>query len=769
MKPLVKIKVGQMRNSIALWLVLFSFPLTRASAQEQSPEQYLTFTIPQGVPTAADQKVASLKFWLTQLDLYKSYTKDLPAMRPRALAFLEASIRHPYQQWEVERPGVTSKELLQQALKLLEEKNSDPLVMMHCADALVANGFGGEAKALSVRFDRILKRSAYPPALQILAADRKRRCERAVGGVDAIMAAKKEFVELTPAWLEWAKTNDGWQRPALEFVVDVLGEREIVVTSAKLEAELLTHFQKLIQGYQKSDQSDLWISEMLLGFANERLAWKYRGSGMIDTVTRTGFKNFEKHLTIAAKHFNHAYQENPDRPEAAAKMIAISSIIEVDTGTQYEWFTRCLSAEVDYKGAYASMLTFRLSRWGGSPEAILEFGEYCGATSRYDTQITLMYVEALRTLCRSEKVDWPELLSRPGVYKKIEYVLTHMADHPSRKSSTGLSNSQSVLLTWLLCLSMRAERFEEAAKLYERLGDNISMPTMAYYGYPHQPKYIRSRVSANLEFHDELVAIRTSSSTPRTELKDSQKTNESFRELLKRSEDVGSKYYLQTWIDRTQYEIDFHSGEWVDLPFDSEFVHWTHNSVNWTFENPGSALASNERENASVHLYHMSEFPGPKEITVETELIESAAYKLPTGISIGELRERSGGRLFFSDPLQNTLGITYSNDFGKMSEAKLPRAMSSKPPIVGINQTKHAGAGIKSMHKLVKLQLKYWGPKKFEFRVNGNVFPAKTVPEMNSTPSDAHDRVGIGDQHWMQYSGIVRFKNVRIRKLADSP
>src|SRR5690606_10802727 len=107
---------------------------------------------------------------------------------------------------------------------------------------------------------------------------------------------------------------------------------------------------------------------------------------------------------------------------------------------------------------------------------------------------------------QQENVPREVIYAYPGMYHKIATVLTELATHPSRGGKEGMTEAKRGFMTQHLGFATRADRFEDARKLWNALGDRVAESTAESYNL--RPKYDRSRVHAYLAHEKELLETR---------------------------------------------------------------------------------------------------------------------------------------------------------------------------------------------------------------------------------------------------------------------
>lgn len=147
-----------------------------------------------------------------------------------------------------------------------------------------------------------------------------------------------------------------------------------------------------------------WLKHYIAGQQFVKEAWKARGTGWSNTVTREGWLGFSKNLAFARENLTRSWELNPKDPAAASEMIAVAM---GDGGSKVDmrrWFDRAVAAQMDFEQAYKSFTWGLRPRWHGSHEEMLEFGRECVATNRFDTVVPYHYVNIVREIA-SEETD----------------------------------------------------------------------------------------------------------------------------------------------------------------------------------------------------------------------------------------------------------------------------------------------------------------------------------------------------------------------------
>jgi len=192
---------------------------------------------------------------------------------------------------------------------------------------------------------------------------------------------------------------------------------------------------RLVQHMKQGHGANPWLFRMISAESEINAAWAARDSGKGDTGNEKGWENFAKHLANARLHLNLAYSTNPDYPAAAASMITLANAGRANQGeTERFWFDRAVAAQMDYAPAYLNYVRALLPRWEGSHDQMIDFGKECLATGRFDTDVPLIYLYALRKVGGEYRGDaWRKVFREPGVSENLTKLFKGLMTEPKRK------------------------------------------------------------------------------------------------------------------------------------------------------------------------------------------------------------------------------------------------------------------------------------------------------------------------------------------------
>ncbi|KAA1261521.1 Tetratricopeptide repeat protein [Rubripirellula obstinata] len=693
-------------------------------------------TFSETAPSVDAHHQANASFVKHLLDLYKQESKDPAVVRPMAVTVFN---KYAEYQWSATNRDTSAdlkftQEILRIGRQCFRKGSRDPMLMS------IVSMAASKAKkpAGANKFGKIARdgfpKSTYPKALHWLAWNALAQAEDLLKVPGKLEATRKKFVLASPSFLSYVET--------LSPIVTKPRARRLlylwILWGLQNCDSSVFDLQSLTQAYQTREDTDPWISEMLNATLNRDLAWHYRGSGYASKVTKEGWEKFHEYRPISAKHFRKALRIDPAIPEPAIAMLSVARDGYSDESEWY-WFQRSIDIEIDNSAAYSHMLWALMPRWGGSQDEMLRLGLQCLESNRFDTTIPYQYVEAVNNVRRDfgyESDEAIEFVQRPDVYENLSRAFEGLTDHPSQKIAEGLSSSQTNYLTEWLGFARIADHFEDTIKLIDRLQDNLTEDVIRQFNIRF--RYDRSRAAAYLEFGDEMLAARELTLTPRIELDRKKKMLAAYQNLLSKCQNDDSRFYLQSWVEISQNEIDFLEGKWVHLKFDSDFGQWSGGTGDWTVISPDE-IEGVARGSDKLSLYSMANFPGPIEIRLEFEPVKVVSYYFRLALLVDQSNDRRSTRSYWVDRDRKLAGWRGQGSFNGYKE-----------PQYEVQR---------------RLHLRLWGPSRVEFLTNGIRTLVTEDPDLEMTASE----IGIGVCKGFHDSGTVRVKHLRVRKLTDDP
>lgn len=302
-----------------------------------------------------------------------------------------------------------------------------------------------------------------------------------------------------------------------------------------------------------------WAKCTLLGVAEKELGWVKRGSGWAQSVKTEGWKGFAEHLKSARDFLGKAARLRPDRPEAAASMIAVAMGEGMDFTELRAWFDRSVSAQFDYAKAYSHLLWAYRPRWGGSHELMLAFGKACADTKRFDTMVPSRLMTAAMEV--TEEVYEPRFAFR---HKKVQQAINDMSRGYLEASASQPPLTRHLRQSNAAMCAFLADDDALAQKALDAAGPRLSKATLKslHQMFMHEA-WLRAEVAADTGAYGEAVRL-AANPAPKTPLKD---IHAAFMKVDEKGLSPAALAYLHEAQEMTGLQQAVQAGDWVDVRF----------------------------------------------------------------------------------------------------------------------------------------------------------------------------------------------------------
>ncbi|MEA2709813.1 MAG: hypothetical protein QOF78_2414 [Phycisphaerales bacterium] len=350
-----------------------------------------------------------------------------------------------------------------------------------------------------------------------------------------------------------------------------------------LESEGPDYQQAFVKALNAKKGGDPWLREMILGSADVKAAWHYRGGGWANTVTDGGWAGFNRHLDQARDHLTAAWKLQPKFPEAAAEMITVAMGAGDRLGeSDRAWFDRAVAAQFDYAPAYASFLWASRPRWGGTIGKMYDFGVECAQTKRYDTRVPRFLLRALDDI--ASDMNGPQFWRQPGVYEQVKELYDGLAGETAKRKVPEESDklrSEQAAFAW------RVQRYDEARIILDEQGDHFYRGAFERYG------------AMGMLAASHAYAMRPGLSDAINEAERQATQNQidvaraSYESALAKL-DANDKaaFFLKSRIRQLQWQKQFDAGEWVDIQPTKDFAGWSPQAGKWEVDEQGGVVGT---------------------------------------------------------------------------------------------------------------------------------------------------------------------------------
>ncbi len=183
-------------------------------------------------------------------------------------------------------------------------------------------------------------------------------------------------------------------------------------------------------------------------------AWDARGGGWADSITPEGGRLFGQRLAAARAAIRRAWAQ--DSTDGFACSIMINALAGV--GEPWEdWFARGKNAEPGCAGLFATAIHFLQPEWGGSQEALLEFGRERVKEGNWVERVPLALIDVYDAF----PVGTPAV---PGGWDEVSAVFEQYLKQFPGDNRVRSSYCRHAVV---------AQQWELAAKLLDQMGDLV--------------------------------------------------------------------------------------------------------------------------------------------------------------------------------------------------------------------------------------------------------------------------------------------------------
>lgn len=157
------------------------------------------------------------------------------------------------------------------------------------------------------------------------------------------------------------------------------------------------------------------IQEMLLAEIAIHRAWGARGGGWAHTVSGPRWLEFAKHLREARRLLESAVDDAPGQALPAARMLVVAQGLQASDAESRAWLDLALRHEPDCYAAWVQYLNSRLSRWGGSTEALRDLALEVARKMDWKSDLPIVFEKAVGVVRLDSEALVSEVISDGGI------------------------------------------------------------------------------------------------------------------------------------------------------------------------------------------------------------------------------------------------------------------------------------------------------------------------------------------------------------------
>lgn len=550
------------------------------------------------------------------------------------------------------------QELYAEGDRLLEAGCVHPLVVSYAAHADLLRGRLARSRERHALASEPLASGEYGPLPRFYEAFRLMRLAFHNGAPQDHYVLERQAGE---AWLELAAEEAG----------DAAAQRPLLVDFLQLTRQWWNRDEAtaLLTRAASDERLSPWLRAMLAGKEAYDRAWRIRGGGYANTVDEDDWRPFAEALGDARSHYELAYELQPDFPEAATEMLAVS-LAEGDEETLRHWFDEARAAQVDYLPAYTAFLWGMRPRWHGSHAAMYALAQEWNEEGRFDTSAPFMAAQAVFDI-GSERKGLADALRPEPPYRLVQSVLQQMADDPGNGIEARRSLARDALLTHRIGVALRSGRDDDAREALDTLvADGLGVNASILRSYDVQPELGVPRLYARTGKAAAKVRAlgRLGWDAKRGDQEARRRSIADYAEAKRLTDDPRADAYFDHWERVFSLEVDFYDGKGASPGFDDSMNDWYRPVEGfWEVESRDAAIARQSDTSGAPFLWTECYLGTPYEVEFELELLEETCTSSRTGVFIGAKGD-GDGRYFWLNRLGQEAGLSVGRDGGEVRE-----------------------------------------------------------------------------------------------------
>jgi hypothetical protein len=310
----------------------------------------------------------------------------------------------------------------------------------------------------------------------------------------------------------------------------------------------------ICQIVHQAGQPYQWLALTLDGEREINEAWRARGSGWANTVTKEGWQNFSDHLAKARADLTQAWKLQPGFPLAPRLMMTVS-LGESGADEMRAWFDRTLLAQVDYPGAWSEMRWGLRPRWYGSEAALLALGRTAVNTGRFDTDVPRKFFDCVADVeSDTELPPGRHIYGRADIWPEFQKMYRgYIAEPAQLPHRNGWRTAYAVVAYF-------AGKYDAAREQLEALDWKPVPENLSGWGIDLSlmPLEVAARTGP--------LGAKISAAESARNVSDLAFALKQYGDLASRpTADARTKEFIQRRLAQLTVEERLHEGKWVDL------------------------------------------------------------------------------------------------------------------------------------------------------------------------------------------------------------
>ncbi len=366
-----------------------------------------------------------------------------------------------------------------------------------------------------------------------------------------------------------------------------------------------------------------WLALTLDGERQINEAWKARGGGYANTVTKEGWQGFNDHLAEARNDLTQAWKLQPGFPLAPCRMMTVA-LGDSGADEMRTWFDRTISAQIDYPQAWSEMRWGLRPRWYGSENAMLALGRTAISTKRFDTDVPRKFFDSVSDVeSEMDLAPGRHVYGRADIWPELQTMYQGYISDPSQSTSrTGWRSAYAIVAYF-------AGKYDVAAEQLNALDWKLQPKNLTGWG-------------ADLSLMPAEVAARTGPLGKKIAAAESSYQQGDVAAALRlftdmqaaTNADVRTLEFAQARLAALALEQRLQTGEWVDfMPLQNDDPGWV--CARGKMQRlPDGALEVRSGP-AGHYLFSRARVGSDFEIRGEFEVVHSSTKYFQAGLVMG--------------------------------------------------------------------------------------------------------------------------------------